>query len=929
MGVNGEVQGDDGAPANAAYVYARLQRLYEVSKHFAEFVSIEASLPGVLEVIASALPLASAVLLLEVAGECRTFVWAADGLPADRMTAALKGARAAYDYLVRPAPSLLGRADAAGTAEAPVVARAIPGVPQARLSEPFDSSPIALPLVTRRRRTFGVFQLEIAAALEPSDLLFADGLANQLAIALDRDRVQLAEQAARLDAERATQRLRALLRIWEPLLESPTLDEALPRLLEPLREMFAADVAVLLLLHAEDNVLRVRAHVGLDGAGRAAVRIGSGVAGRVVSAAAPLVFNDAEQLREASPILYADGIRAAIGVPLRVHGQITGVLEVASHSGREFSEDDVRLLEVVADRVALGVERARLFDRERQFATRLQILSEEAVKIADIVWQSSPDLTVIFQSIVAAARAVSAADYAALGIGTEPDKPFDPWVFSGISSQQAAQIGPMPRPLGLLGLVPRETVSCRLSDMRQHAAFRGWPANHPDMGPFLGVPVRHRGHTVGNIYLTRDAGREPFTEEDQRAIELLAAHAGVAMENVRLYSIALESARRRELMTAVVSHDLRNPLAAISLTADVLLQTRGPTPDRRSVGRRQVEAIKRQTNRMLRLIRDLLDAASLESGNLTLATETTLVRSIADEVLEDFVGVAGGRSVRLETQLSDDDLSFRVDRDRIMQVLSNLIGNALKFTAAGGVVSVRAERLGADIRFTVADTGCGMPHEHLSHVFDRYWQASETARLGSGLGLSIAKGIVETHGGRIWVESTVGVGTSFHFTIPIGPASAGDAGTPLPRNGEFNRGVRLLVVDDEEMALSALAVLLAEEGFVVETAGDAMGGIAKLESFVPDVLVTDLKMPRLDGAILIDRAREKRPGLPVIIMSGLAGAADRAATLPLTEYVGKPIEIEKLVRAIGRLRGESRAGEVLAQHRALDRAIHREPGEIV
>ena len=749
--------------AGPACVHTFLDRFYEVSKRLADFESIEETLPAVLDVVAGALPLASAILIVSHESGRRTFVWSAEGLDEERSPEARASAHAAYDYLVV-------EADGASAAKRSLPTRLTPGAPMAAragTSMPFAVLPITLPLVNKLRRIFGVLQLEVAAAIELTDLLFADGLVSQLALALDRHRARLVEHSARLEAERATRRTRELQRVWEPLLEAPTLDEILPTVLARLRRMFATDVAVVWLLHPDDDALRVRAHVGLEDAPTMRVPIGTGVAGKIAADGTPMIFNDVLHVEGVSPILYRNRIRSLIGVPLRVHGRITGVLEVASSAPRDFVDDDVRLLEIVADRVALGIEHARLFDRERQFTTKLQTISQETVKIADTVRQASPNLTNVLETIVEAARSVSGADYAALGVGTDPSKPFDAWVFSGLGSERASKIGKIAGPVGLLELVPREAAPCRLADLRQHAAFRGWPPHHPDMGPFLGVPMEHLGRTVGIIYLTRDAGREPFTEEDQRAIELLSAHAGVAMDNVRLYAAALEAARRRELMTAVVSHDLRNPLGTIRMTAELLLRSPGPDDERRAVGRKHVEAIKRQTDRMLRLIQDLLDAASIEAGKLSIVKQPTSVRALAEDVLEDFGAAAEEKSLRLEKHLPDDDFALSCDRDRIVQTLSNLIGNALKFTGRGGTILVRVERIGMEARLAVEDTGCGMPEAHLPHVFDRYWQAKETARLGNGLGLSIAKGIVEAHGGRIWVESKVGVGSVFRFTLPV------------------------------------------------------------------------------------------------------------------------------------------------------------------
>ena len=194
------------------------------------------------------------------------------------------------------------------------------------------------------------------------------------------------------------------------------------------------------------------------------------------------------------------------------------------------------------------------------------------------------------------------------------------------------------------------------------------------------------------------------------------------------------------------------------------------------MGRKQIAAIQQQTDRMLRLCNDLLDVANLKAGRFTVDKLPAPVRALAERALGDFQPAAEEKSLRLVKHFPESDFAVACDRDQILRVLSNLIGNAIKFTRRGGIVSLRVERIGSNAQFTVEDSGSGIPEDQLRHVFDRYWQAKETARLGSGLGLSIAKGIVEAHGGRIWAESQVGVGSSFRFTLPIVDPAPG----PLP-----------------------------------------------------------------------------------------------------------------------------------------------------
>jgi signal transduction histidine kinase len=213
----------------------------------------------------------------------------------------------------------------------------------------------------------------------------------------------------------------------------------------------------------------------------------------------------------------------------------------------------------------------------------------------------------------------------------------------------------------------------------------------------------------------------------------------------------------------VVAHDLRNPLATILLRAAALRRS-GPEPERRS--QKTGEAIHQAATRMNRLIQDLLDVALMESGQLTIERASLSVRALIVEAVEMQRPLAFASSLELRIDVDRDVPDVWGDRDRLLQVFENLIGNAIKFTEAGGCITVGARSIDHEVVLSVADTGGGIPSENLSRVFDRFWQATKAGRQGAGLGLPITKGIVEAHGGRIWVESALGRGTTFSFTIP-------------------------------------------------------------------------------------------------------------------------------------------------------------------
>lgn len=281
---------------------------------------------------------------------------------------------------------------------------------------------------------------------------------------------------------------------------------------------------------------------------------------------------------------------------------------------------------------------------------------------------------------------------------------------------------------------------------------------------YMIVPLRAREATIGAITLvTAESGRR-YVEEDLAFAEELARRASLAIENARLYGEAQHAIRAREDVLAFVSHDLKNPLTSIVMNA-TLLKRATPEGAAGDKLRRHTDLIVRAADRMNRLVHDLLDWASMRAGKLTLNYSEVPVAPLVTELTGILQPVAVTKQQRLTTHV-DDGLVMNADRDRIMRVLSNLVGNALKYTPENGTIHVEAKRHDREVIIAVHDTGSGIPPDELPHVFDRYFRAKKAGTEGTGLGLAIAKGIVEGHGGRIWASSKVGVGSTFAFAIP-------------------------------------------------------------------------------------------------------------------------------------------------------------------
>ncbi|HEX5870708.1 MAG TPA: ATP-binding protein [Longimicrobium sp.] len=239
------------------------------------------------------------------------------------------------------------------------------------------------------------------------------------------------------------------------------------------------------------------------------------------------------------------------------------------------------------------------------------------------------------------------------------------------------------------------------------------------------------------------------------------------LRNEREARAAAEAAvNARDEVLRIVAHDIGNSLSAVKIHTMVLERTL-PAGDGQDEARKRTAAIRHLTQQMDRLRQDLLDVAAIEAGRLSFEPAETALAEVVDDVLGTVAGMAGEKALKVESCVPGDLPAVWADRERLHQVLSNLVGNAVKFTPAGGSIRVTAVREEDEVRVAVADTGPGIPPEHLENVFDRFWQARSTRRAGAGLGLAIARGVVEAHGGRIRARSEVGRGTTFEFTLPV------------------------------------------------------------------------------------------------------------------------------------------------------------------
>ena len=286
------------------------------------------------------------------------------------------------------------------------------------------------------------------------------------------------------------------------------------------------------------------------------------------------------------------------------------------------------------------------------------------------------------------------------------------------------------------------------------------------LNSYISAPLRTRGRILGSITFFTDIGRS-LSADDVAMAEDLARRAATAIDNARLYDEAQRAVHAREDILAIVTHDLRTPLAAI-VTAAATQAASAPATEDGGRLRRRAETIQRAAQHMTRLIGDLTDLAQIDAGRLAIRRTPYDPAALARDVFDTVQPAAAERGAQLRLEVVEPIPQIDCDGDRVMQILINLASNAVKVGAP--TVTLRVEARPGDILFTVSDTGPGIRQEDLPRMFDRYWRAESAHYKGTGLGLPISKGIVTAHGGRIWISSELGVGSRFYFTLPAPPA---------------------------------------------------------------------------------------------------------------------------------------------------------------
>jgi signal transduction histidine kinase/ActR/RegA family two-component response regulator len=428
--------------------------------------------------------------------------------------------------------------------------------------------------------------------------------------------------------------------------------------------------------------------------------------------------------------------------------------------------------------------------------------------------------------------------------------------------------------------------------------------------------MRIQDRTLGAIsFVSTDESGRHYDQVDLSLAEELGRRAALAVDNARLYQVAQRERARAEAANrikdeflAVLSHELRTPLNPILGWAQLL---KNRQYDEKTIAR-AIEIIERNAKLQSQLIEDLLDVSRILQGKLQLEFQPVDLKFVIESAIETVRLAAEAKSIQIHTQLDSQIGQVTGNSARLQQVVWNLLSNAIKFTPQGQRVEITLQRVDNYAQLKVSDTGIGIEPEFLPYVFDYFRQAdSKTTRKfgGLGLGLAIVRHLVELHGGTVWAESLgEGQGASFTLQIPLlvkMPKSKKPTRQATPKASL--QGIQVLVVDDEQDMREFLTFVLEEAGAEVMVATSAMEALEVLQKSTPNLLLSDIGMPEMDGYALIRQVRdwgtEAVKGVSAIALTAYAGEFNEQQALAagFQAHLSKPIEPEKLVQAISNL----------------------------
>lgn len=546
---------------------------------------------------------------------------------------------------------------------------------------------------------------------------------------------------------RDVERLWRIQLVTDAALTHLDLNDLLAELLVRIRDVLGADTAAVLLRDELRNELVARAAVGLEEEVERGVRIpiGGGFAGRIAAERRPIVLDDVDHADLLNPILREKGIKSLAGVPLVFGNEVLGVLHVGTLTPREFTKDDVELLEVVADRVAVAIEHARLFEAERRGRTRLeQVHSVMETTLANLGFDE------LVGELLVRLRSILQVDTAAVLMLDEATNELVARAAVGLE-EEVEQGVRIPVGGGFAGRVAAEARPIVLDDV-DHANVLNPILREKGVKSLLGVPLIASDSVIGVLHVGTLTPRF-FDSEDQELLQLVASRAAIAIEGARLHDELVRLNQMKLNFVAIASHELRTPATSIYGIAVTLKHQRDKlTPETRE---ELEDTLWEQAVRFRTLIEQLLDLSRLDEKAIRIEPQPLNLREMLAGIAAD---TAPEADVRIDVPA---ELEVEADRAALERIFGNLVRNAVKYGEPPVILSVQSRD--RYFRLSIEDGGEGVPAELVPRLFERFERGS--VGQGSGLGLSIARAYARAHGGDLIYDPS-GDGARFDLILP-------------------------------------------------------------------------------------------------------------------------------------------------------------------
>ncbi|HEY4688185.1 MAG TPA: GAF domain-containing protein [Anaerolineae bacterium] len=624
-----------------------------------------------------------------------------------------------------------------------------------------------------------------------------------------------------------------------------------------------------------------------------------------------------EDSAELRPLMRAYGIKAHVHIPVVTGNRLIGVLGFDQvDRERRWTPEEINMVQRVADQLAAALENARLYQNVRSRVNELTALTRIGRRLT-----ATLELEPVLNTIVEEALNVTPADRGSIALYDPNQDALELRVMIGYPEPTRRNISEhhyqlLRRGDGLHGRLLVTGQAVLSNEVLNDPTYL--PVDSETRSELI-VPIT-QGETLLGALNLESPRPYAFSESDQRLIEALADQAAVAIVNARAYEAertALERMREVDRLKtqflANMSHELRTPLNSIIGFSRVIL--RGIDGPLTELQQADLTAIHNSGQHLLGLINDILDLSKIEAGKMELSIEEVDLADIIRGVMSTAVALVKDKKIELRQEVPPNLPPVRADARRIRQAILNLVSNAAKFTETGSILT-RVVALADEVQVAVIDTGIGIPPDKQEHIFEEFTQvdASTTRKAGgTGLGLAITRKFVEMHGGRIWVESQLGSGSTFAFTLPLQhsrdlPDDLSTMELPVPAPGQKV----ILSIDDDAGVITLYQRYLEKQGYRVIGLSDTSKAVEETKRLQPFAITLDVLMPNRDGwSVLADlKSNPDTSGIPIIVCS-IVEDESKGFALGAADYLVKPISETDLVRALERVNGNKPVQTVL------------------